>query len=283
MRTQKSKKRKKRRQAQGFLPEAGRRDKKAVAEDAARHLRMIQHGTHIVELYKKFFPEEFARDGIDYTSFEGLLGSYDRFAELVDNRLFPVHAFSANDMIWEEPIALYTMNICFHSFAPFLWYNRAGRDDPTFPVERLIVSAAGYGGTELRPPDKHRFSSEKLQEISWKQKGIASRLWLAAMALLGGTGNCWLDFNEEEYWQAEEPEWSEGQVVFLAKEFEEAKRIADDVNGYFAWVGHDPERLEQVKRLLRRAQVPEKQPARYAGDPRPFAEALLGVINEQTR
>jgi hypothetical protein len=278
MRTQKSKKRKKRHPAQGFLPEAGRRDKKAVAEDAARHLRMIQHGAHIVEMYKKFFPEEFARDGVDYGSFEGLLRSYDRFAELVGDRLFPVHRFSDSDLIWEEPIELYTMSLCYHSFAPFLWYKRAERDDPTFPVERLIVSAAGYGDTTLRPPDGHRFSSEKLQEISWKQKGIASRLWLAAMALLGGTGNCWLDFNEEDYWQAEEPEWSEGQVVFLAKEFEEAQRIADDVNGYFAWVGHGPERLEQVMRLLRRAQVPEKQRARYAGDPRPFAEALLGVI-----
>jgi hypothetical protein len=238
---------------------------------------MIQHGAHIVELYKKFFPEEFARDGVDYTSFEGLLGSYDRFTELVDSRLFPVHAFSASDLIYEEPIALYQMSICFHSFAPFLWYDRAHRDGLTFPVERLIVSAAGYGDTELRPPNDYRFSSEKLQELSWKQKGIASRLWLAAMALLGGTGNCWLDFNEEEYWQAEEPEWSEAQVVFLAKEFKEAQRISDQVNEYFAWVGHDPERLQQVRRLLRFAQVPEKQRARYAGDPRPLAEAL-GVI-----
>src|SRR5262245_9270866 len=278
MRTQKSKKRKKRNPAHGFLPEAGRPDKKAAAEDATRHLRMIQHGAHIVELYKKFFPEEFARDGIDYTSFEGLLRSYDRFAELVDDRLFPVHRFTDCDLIWEDAGPLYAMSLCYHSFAPFLWVNRAERDDPTFPVERLIVSAAGYGETELRPPNGYRFSSEKLQEISWKQKGIASRLWLAAMALLGGTGNCWLDVTEDEYWQAEEPEWSDGQVEFLAKEFKEAERVAGQVNEYFAWVGHDPERLEQVRRLLRRAQVPEKQRVRYAGDPRPFAEALLGVI-----
>jgi hypothetical protein len=277
MRTQKSKKRKKRSPAHGFLPAPGRNDKKAAAENAALHLRMIQHGAHIVELYKKFFPEEFARDGIDYGSFEGLLGSYDRFAELVDNRLFPVHCFSASDLIYEEPISLYQMSLCFHSFGHFLWYDRAQRDDTTFPVERLIVSATGYGDTELRAPDGYRFSTEKLQEISWKQKGIASRLWLAAMALLGGTGNCWLDVTEEEYWQAEEPEWSEGQVAFLAKEFKEAQRIADQVNEYFAWVGHDLERLEHVRRLLRRAQVPEKQRVRYAGDPRPLAEAL-GVI-----
>jgi hypothetical protein len=97
------------------------------------------------------------------------------------------------------------------------------------------------------------------------------------MALLGGTGNVWLDVTEEEYWQAEPPEWSEGQVEFLAKEFKEAQRVGEQVNEYFAWVGHDKERLEQVRRLLRRAQVPEKQRVRYAGDPRPLAETL-GVI-----
>jgi hypothetical protein len=278
MRTRKSKKAKKRLPAEGCGPEARRGDKKATAREAALHLRLIQHGTHIVELYKKFFPEEFARDGVDYGSFEGVLGSYDRFTELVDNRLFPVHSFSAYDLMWEEPeAALCAMSLCYHSFAPFLWYNRAERDDPTFPVERLIVSAAGYGDTELRPPTGCRFSSEKLQEVCWKQKGIASRLWLAAMALLGGTGNAWLDMTEEEYWQSEPLEWSEGQIEWLAKEFKEANRVADQVNEYFAWVGHDQERLEQVKRLLRRAQLPEKQRAQAPGDPRPLAEAL-GVI-----
>src|SRR5262245_51768917 len=280
MRTQKSKKRKKKPPQEGCGPEAGRRDKIGAAEDATRHLRMIQHGAHIVEMYKKFFPEELARDGIDYGSFEGLLRSYDRFAELVDDRLFPVHRFSDSDMIWEDAGALYTISLCYHSFGTFLWYNRAERDDPTFPVERLIVSAAGYGDTELRPPDNYRFSSEKLQEVCWKQKGIASRLWLAAMALLGGTGNLWLDVTEEEYWQAEPPEWSEGQIVWLAKEFKEAQRVSDQVNEFFTWVGHDAERLEHVKRLLRRAQVPDKPvraSARVAGDPRPLAEAL-GII-----
>ena len=279
MRNRKSKKAKKRLPTEGCGPEAGRRDKKAAARDAALHLRLIQHGTHIVELYKKFFPEEFARDGVDYGSFEGVLGSYDRFTELVDNRLFPVHCFSAYDMVWEDTEgALLTMCLCYHSFAPFLWYNRGQRDDPTFPVERLIVSAAGYGDAELRPPTGCRFSSEKLQEVCWKQKGVVSRLWLAAMALLGGTGNVWLDVTEEEYWQAEPPEWSEGAIEFLAKEFKEANRVGDQVNEFFAWVGHDPERLEQVKRLLRRAQLPEKQRARVAGDPRPFAEALGALL-----
>lgn len=280
MRTQKSKKRK-----SPPPQEAGRRNNwekaRINAREAALHLRLIQHGTHIVEMYRKFFPEEFTRDGVDYVSAGRLLASYDRFAELVDERLFPVHSFGSNDLLYEEPEgALFTMCLCYHSFAPFLWYNRGERGDQMFPVERLIVSAAGYGDTELRPPGGCRFSSEKLQEVCWKQKGIVSRLWLAAMALLGGTGNVWLDVTEEEYWQAEPPEWSEGQVEWLAGEFEEAKRMSDDVNGFFAWVGNDPERIEQVKRLLRRAQVPDtpvRARVRAAGDPTPLAEAL-GII-----
>src|SRR5262245_55637166 len=136
MRTQKSKKRKKRNPAHGFLPEAGRPDKKAAAEDATRHLRMIQHGAHIVELYKKFFPEEFARDGIDDRALEGLLRSHDRFAELVHDRLFPGHRFTDCGLLSEDAGPRCAMRLCYHSLAPFLWHSRAERDDPTFRVGR---------------------------------------------------------------------------------------------------------------------------------------------------
>src|SRR5262245_28672521 len=162
----KAKKSKKPLPAEGCGSEAGRRKEKVDARDAALHLRLIQHGTHIVELYKKFFPEEFARDGVDYSSAHRLIESYDSFSQLVDERLFPVHWFSSSDWLYEEPAAaLDTMSLCHHSFAPFLWYNRSAGDDPTFPVERLIVSAAGYGDAEMRAPTGHRFSSEKLQEV----------------------------------------------------------------------------------------------------------------------
>jgi hypothetical protein len=249
---------------------------KIDAREAALHLRLIQHGHHIVEMYRKLFPEEVASKGIDYRSVERLLSSYDDFAWLVDARLFPVHDFSGNDLMWEEPeSALYTMHLCYHSFERFLFFER---DGDLSRVERLIVSAAGHGGPELRPPEGYRFSSEKLQELSWKRKGIISRLWLAAMALLGGTGNDWLDCDEESFYQSEPLEWTEGQVEWLAKEFKEAQRISKEVNEFLAWVGNDQERLLQVTEILRKAQIPDKPIKVKTQRGKPLAETLTEFL-----
>ena len=254
---------------------------RASAQDAVLHLRLIQHGAHIVELYEKFFPKEF--DGIDYSSFEALLASYDRFALLVDNNLFPVHAFSSNDLMYAEPDHnLHTMEICFHSFSSFVWFDRMNHGEEVSVVERMIVSAAGYHDfprVKLGPPKDHRFSSEKLQEVSWKQKGTISRLWLAAMAVLGGTGNVWLDLSEEQYYASEPPEWHEAQITWLASEFKEAQRVSDQVNEFLVWAD-SKEKLDRIERLLRRAQVPDK-PIRVkvrALPEVPLVEALGGVL-----
>jgi len=256
---------------------AGRPKKPKIdPSEAALHLRLIQHGQHIVEMYRKFFPEEFTRDGIDYGSAERLLKSYDDFAHLVDARLFPVHDFSSNDMVWEEPEhGLDTMFICYHQFAPFLWYRR---EADLSRVERLIVSAAGYSGLEMRPPEGYRFSSNRLQELSWKRKGIISRLWLVAMALLGGTDNVWLDLDEDAFYQSEPPDWSAGQVEWLAKEFKEAQRISDEINEFFAWVGNDQEKVLQVTDLLRKAQIPDKPIEVKTRRGKPLVETLTELL-----
>jgi hypothetical protein len=71
--------------------------------NALQHLRLIQNGAHITDLYWKFFPEEFAKDPPDYSDGWKLMGFYDRFARLVDARLFPVYEFSDSDLAYEEP------------------------------------------------------------------------------------------------------------------------------------------------------------------------------------
>ena len=253
MRTQKSKKSKRR------PPE------RPPADEALLHLRLIQHGTHIVEMFKKFFPAEFKAEGVDYSSCHTLLASYDCFADLVDAKLFPVHNFSSNDLIYEEPEGcLDTMHICLHSFPNMLWYENFGNFRSFGLVERMIVSAAGYEtfpDVDLRLPKDWRFSTEKLQEACWKEQGMVSRLWLAAVAVLGGTGNCWLDCTEDEYYQAEPPDWGETQIEWLAAEYEEAQRIKKDVEQFFAWVDR-PSRVATIRGLLQRAQYVDKPRAR---------------------
>ncbi|HKQ74612.1 MAG TPA: hypothetical protein VJ810_13050 [Blastocatellia bacterium] len=252
------------------------------ADEAVFHLRLIQHGTHIVELYEKFFPAEFKRDGIDYSSFRSLLASYDSFADLVNSKLFPVHNFSSNDMLYEEPEpALDTMSLCLHSFETYLWLDRSFDGAEVSLVERMIVSAAGhriFPDIDLKLPKDWRFSPEKLQEACWKEKGMLSRLWLAAMAVLGGTGVCWLDYTLDDYYAAEPPEWSEAEIRFLAGEFKEARRINKSVEEFFAWAD-SPAKVEKIKRLLRQAQYvdrPRVLVQTHSG--KPLIETLGGVL-----
>jgi hypothetical protein len=269
MRTQKSKKAKVKNHARA-LPRAAK-PARVGAGDAVRHLRLIQHGTHIVEMFRKYFPAEFKAEGVDYGSYWGLLGSYDRFTELVSEKLFPVHNFSDSDQTYDEPEwALSTMGICIHAFEKPLWYERYGNGDEISLVERMIVSASGnqdfpdvgialpkdWVGIAL--PKDWVFDLETLRELSWKEKGKLSGLDTAARALLGVTGNAWMDLDEEEYYQCEMPDWSEEQVEFLASEFDEAKAIKRDAEAFFAWCDR-PARVNKVKAMLYRAQRPKEQ------------------------
>jgi hypothetical protein len=298
MRTRKSKKAKRATRdlcppAEGCGPEAGRVKRQIDARDAVAHLRLIQHGGHIVELHREFFPEDFATEGIDYSSAERLLESYDRFAWLVDANLFPVHTFSDNPLFYEElDGVLITMNLCLHQFRPLVWHYRAM---DLSPVERSIVSAAdgkgfdGFPMADMRPPEGHYFSHDTLHKVSCKQKGIVSRLWLASMALLGCTGNLWLDLGEEDYYEGEPPEWSEGAIRFYASEWKEANRVSEQVNEFFYWAngtGEDSrvkaKRLERIKRLLRRAWVPNKSDIMQTRILIPAGRPLIETLAEGT-
>ena len=52
------------------------------------------------------------------------------------------------------------------------------------------------------------------------------RIVSAAEAVLGQTGNFWMDASEEAYYQGEEPEWKLENMNFFASEWIEAKATA---------------------------------------------------------
>src|SRR5262245_31226210 len=254
------------------------------AEEAIFHLRMIQHGAHIVELYRSCFPSEFREHGIDYTSGKSVLDSYDRFTHLVDKYLFPVWPFSALGGIFDEPAyCLETMSICLYGGNYFFWERM--QDLPDLPiVEKLIVNAYGEGArfdeVDFAPPgDEIIFDWNLLRQACEREKGQLALLPLAAEAVLGQTGNFWLDMTEEMYYQAEEPEWNETNIDYFASEWIEAKDMKKDVERFFEWVGCNYTRVEKVKRLLRKAWRPMKQTARvrtHSG--KPLVETLGGVF-----
>ncbi|HKQ91332.1 MAG TPA: hypothetical protein VJZ77_11635, partial [Blastocatellia bacterium] len=248
---------------------------------------MIKNGSHIAELYQKFFPEELAKDAPDYSDGWKLMGFYDRFARLVDARLFPVHEFSESDMAYEEPdYCLCHMQLCM--IDNWLWANRGQFCDPDdlHIVEKLVVSALQHEpllpDVDFRLPVGYKFRLPRLHRLCRSEKGMIARLGLVADAILGNTNNCWLDVSEEEYAMSEMPEWGEDQMRYLAREYAEAKFLNKGIKEFFIWCD-SANKVERVKRLLRGAQISEKEEqerirVRVAMLSRPLVETLGGVL-----
>lgn len=302
MRTRKSKKAKKKPLTEGCAIGAAHREEKVLerAYEALQHLRVIAEGADLTDLYRKFFPEEFAREAPDYGSVNALMLYYDRFARLVGERLFPVEGFLEYGEAYDEPAyALSRMPVCM--LRNWLFDNRVHFDgtESLHIVEKLVVFGPDawnhldsttqtdpiFRAVDFRKPAGHKFDSDLLRLACKQQKGMLSRLGLVVDAILGGTGNIWLDLSEEEYGMSDLPTWTEAEIKFLAREFAEYKRMSKQIREFFAWCD-SPNKVERVKRLLRGCWVPKNEERvrvraqRFAGDPGPFAEALGAPLVE---
>ena len=253
------------------------------ALDAIFHLRLIQGGGHIVELYKQCFPMEYRQHGIDYTSAPGLLASYDRFTQLVDEHLFPVWSFSDLGALYEDPgYCLETMAICVQY--NYHYWDRMQNLEEMPLVEKLIVNAHGesapFDDVDFVLPRKgFIFDWQLLGDACAREKGALALLPRAAEAVLGQTGNFWLDMTEEEFYQVEAPDWNETNIHFFNAEWIQAKEIKKDIDRFFSWVGCNYTRVEKVKRLLRKAWRPiEQRPRVRTHSGKPLVDVLGGVF-----
>lgn len=270
------------------------------AHNALDHLRVIVEGADLTYLYRKFFPAEFARETLDYGSANSLMLFYERFSRLVGERLFPVHGFLDFDHSYDDPAyELSHMHVCM--LKNWHCFDRVNLDGPEdlHIVEKLVILGSNawnhfdsttqadpvFRAVDFRKPADHKFDLDLLRMACKEEKGPIGGLGLAAAAILGDTGNVWLDLSHEEYAMSELPTWTEGQIKFLAKEFTEYKRLRKEIRAFFDWA-NSPNKVERVKRLLRGCWVPKDEERvrvraqRFAGDPRPFAEALGAPLVE---
>jgi hypothetical protein len=298
MHIQKSKKAKRKPPTEGCALGAAHREERARerAYEALQHLRVIVEGADLTPLYRKFFPEEFAREAPDYGSVNSLMLYYDRFSRLVGERLFPVAGFLEYDEAYDEPgYALSQMHVCM--LRNWLFDNRVHFDGPEslHIVERLVILGAGvekhfdsitqadpvFRDADFRKPAGHKFDSDLLRLACKEEKGMLGRLGLVADAILGGTGNVWLDLSEEEYAMSELPTWTEAEIKFLTRQFAEYKRMSKEIREFFHWCD-SANKVERVKRLLRGCWVREdEERVRVRATPapgRPLVETLGGLI-----
>src|SRR5262249_29167000 len=172
-------------------------------EKAVFHLRLIHQGTHLVDLYQKFFPKQFRKDRIDYGTAESVLAGYSRFTELVDRHLFPVWELEWTDLMWEDPgyglsmIPLYCVSNT--------WFDRM--EEGLSILEKTIVSGAGlaeFRDIEFRMPKTHKLDHfGVLPALCKRLKGPMRRLPEMVDIVLCGTMNPFIDCSQEEFYQGE--------------------------------------------------------------------------------
>lgn len=232
-------------------------DKRHLVQEAILHLRLIQQGQHLVDLYQKFFPKEFKKDRIDYSTDNSVLAAYCRFTALVHARLFPVCSYDEMDMLWEDPGSLLESIPLWCTSNT--WLDRD--EDQLSLLEKTIVSAAGFSefqGVALRCPKTHCLDLDEL--VMRCVKGPMKRLPFAVEVVLCGTRNPFIDIDEELWCQAEMPDWHEENMRGLAKDWAEAKRIKRDYAKFEAWALARPERMQRIEWLLKASWVPKERP-----------------------
>ncbi len=247
------------------------------ARDAVWHLELIQYGTNIVELFKTFFPADFS---MDYRTAQSVLASYNRFAELVDERLFPIWAFDELTYAYDEPSwAFETIPL---RQITMTWHEKLFEGQGLNQLEELIVSHTGIaceflGGTDLKAlPAGKSFSEGELDDVCAEKRGMLAKLPIVVSAVCCNTHNAWIDLSEEEWMQGEMPLWQEQQMRWLAEEYEEAAEIERTVDSFTKWVLAKPARLKRVESLLKRSWVPNRERVRVTT--KPGAVPLVEVL-----
>lgn len=228
----------------------------AKANEAITHLRMICEGTHLIGLYRKFFPKQFKKERIDYSSADTVFAACGRFAGLVDQQLFPLW-----ELEWmDDPVyALGTIPLYCTSNP---WYDRM--EEELSILEKTIVSGAGLGAfpdVQFRMPKTHELDHFKLlPDLCKGLKGPIRQLPAIVDFVLCGTLNPFIDCGQEEFFQGEMPSWSEQEIRFLTKAWKEAKELKRQYVKFEVWALARPERMSRIERLLKAAWVRKQEP-----------------------
>jgi hypothetical protein len=258
--------------------------KSMQVETAIMHLRLVQHGQHLVGIYRELFPREFAKYRIDYSSVETVIGFYDRLCQLINRHMFPCDPYS---MVWwseygEEEIGWRLMEVPA-AFWSRCWLDKMEKEYT--PVERMILSATGLAEITRpevpKPAAGHIFSESLLKKLCAKARSPIRHLPQVVLAVIASTNNFYVDASDDELCQMEGISWDIRTLRGMAEEFAEAKQIWAIVDKFNKWANAKPEHLKQIAGILRRSVRPKdvEQRVRVASSgefisPRPLYETL---------
>lgn len=198
------------------------------ARDAVAQLGVWADATRILQLYRRYFPDEFARSTAPLTipRIGGEPGYSEReqeFFRLVNEHLFPLPdlAFEmerfpsipvcAKGIDWEDPPETYGLAI--HA------------------VMALFVDQ-DFPWTNWLPPTLHVETGEldwdKFKQLCQDGKGAVCQFPLLVELVAHDTGNLWLDISFDCNWESFA--WEEASLNYLSREWQRARDLIARIN-----------------------------------------------------
>lgn len=199
------------------------------ASQAVDQLAVWQETSRILHLYRRYFPQEFARSTASTVipnqgGDRGYSEREEEFFRLVDQRLFPLPEFLF-DTERLPSIPIYPQGLD--------WEDERENFRVSLRAAMAIVSDEDgmfwetWLPKDIRPASGEREWS-KFLNLCRKAKGRATRFPLLIQLAAHDTGNMWLDTSWEYSW--EEYFWGEQEMEFLIREWRKARRFFAQLN-----------------------------------------------------
>ncbi len=199
------------------------------AREAIEQLVVWQETSRILLLYRRYFPQQFARSTAStlipiHHNERGYSERELEFFNLIDRHLFPLPEMMF-DMERLSSIPIYPQGVDWEDERDNMRLSlRAAMalvsDDDTMLWEAWLPQ-------HLRPESGER-DWDRFAELCRMVKGLAARFPLLLGLVALGTGNMWLDTTWECCW--EEYPWEETAMEYLKKEWRKAQRIFAQLN-----------------------------------------------------
>jgi hypothetical protein len=196
---------------------------------AVEQLGVWSESTRILRLYRKYFPQPFARSTAStsipiHQDERGYSERELEFFRLVDEHLFPLPEMMF-DMERLSSIPIYPQGVD--------WEDE--RENMRLSLRAAMALVSDDDGMlweawlppHLRPERGER-DWDRLAEMCRNAKGLAKRFPLLLDLVALNTGNLWLDQNWECY--CDDYPWEEMAVEYLKKEWRKAQRIFAQLN-----------------------------------------------------
>gem|GEM_PF-798928 len=223
------------------------------AREAVEQLAVWQESSRILLLYRRYFPQKFARSIAStvipiHQDERGYSERELEFFQLVDQHLFPLPEMMF-DVERLPSLPIYPQGLD--------WEDE--RDNLRLSLRTAMALVAEDDGmlweTWLPPglrPESGEQDWDRFAEICRKEKGLAVRFPLLIELAAHDTGNMWLDVDWESSW--EEYPWDETAMEYLKKEWRTAQRIFAQLNPLLNQMDKHPRYwLKRLVKLWNRA------------------------------